>query len=76
MSTTTLNFKDGTYATCSPLGYTEVNGQKYAVFLDKADKDIYIYRFKKKKGDKYTLFSIKDKDEFRAVCAHLNSLIQ
>lgn len=71
-----LIFKDGTHASCRILGRTEVNGIDYAVFFDEETKDVYIYRFRMKKGSKCVLTAIKDRDEFRDVCARLNSMVR
>lgn len=70
-----LEFKDGTNVVCKILGSTEVNGIRYAVFFDEETKDVYIYRYKQKRGRKCKLIAITDNDEFKSVCARLNSMV-
>lgn len=71
----TLWFKDGSTADCKILGSTTIDNNQYAVFLEEATKDVYIYKYMKKKKNKYRLFEITDENEFKTVCRKLNSLI-
>lgn len=72
----TLEFKNKESAHCSFLGTTKFNEQDYIILFDNAHKEIYIYKYMKKKKDIYRLFPITDKGEFRAVCTHISKHIQ
>ena len=72
--TTNLYFANGDTSECEILGSIYLNNTAYAVFCDTKNKDVYIYRYTKKKN-KYKLFPIKDKDEFRNVCRELNMIV-
>ena len=73
---TKLEFKDKTSAECEVLGSVEYNGKRYAVFLDNDTRDLFIYKYKKKKPNKYVLAEVKDRKEFRGVCMQLNDLVK
>ena len=72
--TTKLYFANGDISECEILGSVYINNISYAVFLDVNNKDLYIYKYTKKKN-KYKLFPVKDKDEFRNVCRELNMIV-
>lgn len=70
----TLYFKDKTQANCKLLGSVEEDGKRYAVFLCPSSKELYIYKYKRKKR-KAKLYPITKQDEFKRVCARLSNMI-
>ena len=65
-----LVFKDETVKV-EILGSVLVEDIRYAVFFAEDEREIYVYRYKKKKN-KYILEEIKDQDEFNKVCKELD----
>ena len=69
-----LQFANGDVSRCEALGSLYMDRVSYAVFCDKANKDIYIYKYTRKKN-KIKLFPINDKREFGEVCKRLNMIV-
>ena len=62
-----LEFKHGGVADCELLGSITASKGKYALFKDVRTKDIYIYRYERKK-DRLRLMEITNNEEFKEVC--------
>ena len=62
-----LKFDGGDSVRVDVLGSLDIDGKRYAYLFDEESRQIYIYRYKKKRK-KYILTEITDREEFDRAC--------
>ncbi len=72
----TLEFDDGQEVECEIMGVFDFNGKEYiALIPDDGTDDVYIYGYKEVGEDEFELIDIEDDEEFEAVVAEFDSIM-
>lgn len=74
-----IEFEDERSEECEIMGIFEVNGKEYIALLStvKTEKpSIYVYGYEQSSEQDFRLIDIKNRDEFDAVTAELDRVIQ
>ncbi len=72
----TLEFDDGQEVECEIMGVFDFNGKEYiALIPDDGTDDVYIYGYKEVGDDEFEIIDIEDDDEFEAVVAEFDSIM-
>ena len=72
----TLEFEDGQEVECEIMGVFDFNGKEYiALIPDDGTDDVYIYGYKEVGEDEFEIIDIVDDEEFAAVVAEFDSIM-
>lgn len=72
----TLEFDDGQEVECEIMGVFDFNGKEYiALIPDDGTDDVYIYGYREVGEDEFELIDIEDDEEFEAVVAEFDSIM-